>query len=47
MRSLAVGKRRVGEKLGNRVLQAEGRVTLVDAYVAAVLLGLVLNAAMG
>ena len=34
--------------MGNPVLVTEGRVTLIDAYLAgAVLLGLVLNAALG
>lgn len=46
--ALAAGKARIGAALENRVLQTEGRVTLVDAYLAAaVLLGLVLNAALG
>jgi divalent metal cation (Fe/Co/Zn/Cd) transporter len=45
---LAFGKARTGKALANPVLQTEGRVTLVDAYLAgAVLLGLVLNAAIG
>jgi len=45
---LAWGKHRTGTKLGNRVLVTEGRVTLVDAYLAAaVLAGLVLNAVLG
>src|SRR4051812_44308057 len=48
MLCLALGKARTGAALGNPVLQTEGRVTLVDAYLAgAVLLGLVLNAALG
>jgi divalent metal cation (Fe/Co/Zn/Cd) transporter len=48
MFSLACGKARTGTALGNEVLRAEGRVTLVDAILAAaVLLGLVLNAALG
>lgn len=42
---LASGKRATGRRLRNEVLLAEGRVTLVDAYLAAaVLLGLALNA---
>lgn len=42
---LAWGKAQTGKQLGNEVLQTEGRVTLVDAYLAAaVLVGLVLNA---
>jgi divalent metal cation (Fe/Co/Zn/Cd) transporter len=45
---LARGKHRTGTRLGNRVLLTEGRVTLVDAYLAAaVLVGLVLNALLG
>ena len=48
MLGLALGKARTGAALGNPVLQTEGRVTLVDAYLAAaVLVGLVLNAALG
>jgi divalent metal cation (Fe/Co/Zn/Cd) transporter len=48
MFTLAAGKSRVGRSLGNRVLQAEGRVTLVDGILAvAVLFGLVLNASFG
>ncbi len=48
MLALAFGKARTGAALGNPVLQTEGRVTLVDAYLAgAVLLGLVLNALLG
>jgi divalent metal cation (Fe/Co/Zn/Cd) transporter len=44
MLALALGKARTGNALGNQVLMTEGRVTLVDAYLAgAVLLGLVLN----
>lgn len=35
MLALARGKARTGAALGNRVLQTEGRVTLVDAYLAA------------
>ncbi|GLV60475.1 hypothetical protein KDH_72940 [Dictyobacter sp. S3.2.2.5] len=45
---LALGKRLTGRQLQNEVLLTEGRVTLVDAYLAgAVLLGLVLNALFG
>ena len=45
---LALGKRLTGQKLKNEVLLTEGRVTLVDAYLAgAVLVGLVLNALFG
>ncbi len=48
MLALALGKARTGAALANPVLQTEGRVTLVDAYLAgAVLIGLVLNAALG
>lgn len=42
---LAFGKRVTGQQLKNEVLLTEGRVTLVDAYLAgAVLMGLILNA---
>ena len=45
---LAAGKARTGRALGNPVLRTEGRVTLVDGILAAaVLVGLVLNAALG
>lgn len=45
---LAFGKRITGQQLKNEVLLTEGRVTLVDAYLAgAVLVGLVLNALWG
>jgi divalent metal cation (Fe/Co/Zn/Cd) transporter len=45
---LAWGKRVTGQKLNNEVLLTEGRVTLVDAYLAgAVLVGLSLNAFFG
>ena len=48
MFGLAWGKARTGQALGNRVLQTEGRVTLVDGVLAtAVLVGLVLNGAAG
>lgn len=48
MFSLAAGKARTGRALGNPVLLTEGRVTLVDGILStAVLLGLVLNAALG
>ena len=48
MFALAYGKSRTGRALGNPVLQTEGRVTLIDGILAAaVLLGLVLNAAVG
>jgi divalent metal cation (Fe/Co/Zn/Cd) transporter len=48
MLALAWGKIRTGAALGNPVLQTEGRVTLVDAYLAAaVLVGLLLNALLG
>ena len=46
MFALAAGKARTGAQLGNRVLQTEARVTIVDGYLAAsVLVGLILNAA--
>jgi divalent metal cation (Fe/Co/Zn/Cd) transporter len=45
---LAFGKRVTGQQLKNEVLLTEGRVTLVDAYLAgAVLVGLILNALFG
>jgi divalent metal cation (Fe/Co/Zn/Cd) transporter len=45
---LAGGKAKTGAALDNPVLRMEGRVTLVDGILAsAVLLGLVLNAALG
>jgi divalent metal cation (Fe/Co/Zn/Cd) transporter len=45
---LAFGKRTTGRQLKNEVLLTEGRVTMVDAYLAgAVLIGLVLNALFG
>ena len=48
MFALAAGKAHTGRALGNPVLQTEGRVTLIDGILAtAVLLGLVLNAALG
>jgi len=48
MLGLARGKALTGRALGNPVLQAEGRVTLVDACLAgAVVAGLTLNAALG
>ncbi len=48
MFALAAGKARTGRALGSPVLQAEGRVTLVDGLLAAaVLTGLVLNATAG
>jgi divalent metal cation (Fe/Co/Zn/Cd) transporter len=48
MFALAAGKARTGAALDNPVLRAEGRVTLVDGLLAtAVLIGLVLNAALG
>jgi divalent metal cation (Fe/Co/Zn/Cd) transporter len=46
MSALAYAKARTGTALDNPVLRAEGRVTLIDAVLAAaVLTGLVLNAA--
>ncbi len=48
MVALAGGKLRIGRDLDNPVLRTEARVTLIDAYLAAaVLLGLVLNDALG
>lgn len=48
MFGLAAGKTRTGDELGNTVLTSEGKVTLVDAVLAAaVLLGLILNASLG
>ena len=48
MFALAAGKARTGRALDNPVLTTEGRVTLIDAILAAaVLLGLVLNAGVG
>ena len=48
MFGLAEGKRRTGAALGNPVLTAEGRVTMIDGVLAlAVLAGLALNAAFG
>lgn len=48
MFALALGKAKTGTALGNPVLQAEGRITLIDGILAtAVLVGLVLNAALG
>ncbi|MEA2434150.1 MAG: hypothetical protein QOG54_1607 [Actinomycetota bacterium] len=48
MLALSKAKDRTGKEIGNAVLCSEGRVTLIDAYVAmAVLGGLMLNAALG
>jgi divalent metal cation (Fe/Co/Zn/Cd) transporter len=48
MFALAAGKARTGGALGNPVLRAEGRVTLIDGLLAsAVLLALLLNALAG
>ena len=48
MFALAAGKASTGSALGNPVLTAEGRVTMIDGILAAaVLLGLALNAAAG
>lgn len=48
MFALAAGKRNTGRRLGNVVLQTESRVTVIDgALAAAVLLGVILNAALG
>ena len=48
MFALAAGKACTGRALDNQVLRTEGRVTLIDGILAAaVLVGLVLNAALG
>jgi divalent metal cation (Fe/Co/Zn/Cd) transporter len=48
MFALAYGKSSTGRALGNRVLETEARVTIIDGLLAvAVLVGLVLNAALG
>jgi divalent metal cation (Fe/Co/Zn/Cd) transporter len=48
MLALAAGKTRTGKALVNTVLLTEGRVTLIDAYLAgAILTGLGLNATLG
>lgn len=48
MFTLAYGKNRTGRALGNPVLIAEGRVTVIDGLLAAaVLVGLLLNATLG
>ena len=48
MFALAFGKARTGAALDNQVLQAEGRITMIDGILAAaVLVGLVLNAVAG
>ncbi len=48
MFTLAAGKAATGAELGNPVLQAEGRITLIDGILAStVLVGLVLNASFG
>jgi divalent metal cation (Fe/Co/Zn/Cd) transporter len=48
MFALAAGKARTGRTLDNPVLRTEGRVTMIDGILAvAVLLGLILNAALG
>jgi hypothetical protein len=48
MFALAAGKRDTGRRLGNPVLETEARVTFIDGALAAtVLLGVVLNAALG
>lgn len=45
---LAWGKNVIGRQLGNTVLIAESRVTVIDAYLAtAVLIGVALNAILG
>jgi divalent metal cation (Fe/Co/Zn/Cd) transporter len=48
MFALATGKARTGAALGNPVLRTEGRVTMIDGFLAcAVLIGLLLNAMFG
>lgn len=48
MYGLAWGKRRTGLELGNTVLVAEAKVTVIDgSLAAAILVGLVLNAVLG
>jgi divalent metal cation (Fe/Co/Zn/Cd) transporter len=48
MFALAAGKHSTARALGNRVLQTEARVTMIDGLLAtAVLTGLILNAAVG
>ena len=48
MFALAFAKARTGAALDNQVLQAEGRITMIDGILAAaVLVGLVLNAVAG
>jgi divalent metal cation (Fe/Co/Zn/Cd) transporter len=48
MFALAAGKAQTGRALGNRVLQTEGRVTMIDGILAtAVLAGLGLNTVLG
>ena len=48
MLTLAYGKARTGRALNNPVLQTEGRVTMVDAYLAgSTLIGVLLNALLG
>jgi len=48
MFALATAKSKVGSRLDNHVLMAEGRVTMIDGVLAtAVLLGLLLNALVG
>jgi divalent metal cation (Fe/Co/Zn/Cd) transporter len=48
MFALAAGKAQTGRALGNRVLQTEGRVTMIDGILAtAVLVGLGLNTVLG
>jgi divalent metal cation (Fe/Co/Zn/Cd) transporter len=48
MFGLASGKDRTGSKLGNPVLRAEGRITIIDGILAtAVHVGLILNSFAG
>ena len=48
MFALAAGKSKTGMALGNPVLSAEGRITMIDGILAtAVLVGLIMNSALG
>ena len=45
---LAAGKAATGKQMGNRLLQTEARVTVIDGFLAvAILVGLLLNALAG
>lgn len=48
MFSLSYGKSVIGKQLGNKVLQSEAKITLIDGLLAtSVLIGLLLNAMLG